>query len=88
MVYASAMGRKWLAPDLDNVMKWLPQEGNKNVIVICPGFPADNLETLYDVHIKAREIFMKNGGESFRFIPCLNSEEYWVEAIVKMVTSK
>jgi ferrochelatase len=87
-VYSSAICKKWLAPCMDEVMKSMPREGQKNIIVACPGFPADNLETLYDINIRAREIFRKNGGESFRFAPCLNSEDFWAEAIVKMVTRK
>ncbi|GAB6011715.1 ferrochelatase [Viscerimonas tarda] len=88
VVYSSAMGKKWLEPGLNSAMKTMPGEGVKKVIVVCPGFPADNLETLYDVNIKAKEIFLENGGEEFSFVPCLDSESYWVNAVIKMVTRK
>lgn len=86
VVYSSAMGSSWLKPSLNESMKNMPTEGIKKIIIICPGFPADNLETLYDVDIKAKEIFLKNGGEEFTFVHGLNSEDYWVDGIIKMVT--
>lgn len=86
VVYSSAIGKKWLEPSLTDTMKILPSEGGKKIIIAAPGFPADNLETLFDLNIEAREIFMKNGGEEFSFVPALNSEDYWVTSIIKMVT--
>lgn len=88
IVYSSAIGKKWLRPFLDDTMETLPKEEQKNIIVITPGFPADNLETIYDIHISAREIFMKNGGVEFHAVTGLNSEDFWVEAVIRMVTSK
>jgi ferrochelatase len=54
---------------------------------MAPGFPVDNLETLYDVNIEARELFMNAGGEKFSFIPSLNDSTEWVEAIWEIVNS-
>lgn len=88
IVYSSAIGRKWLKPDLNETMKQLPIDGSKRVITITPGFPADNLETLYDIGIVARDNFMKAGGEEFTFVPCLNFEQYWVEGLIKIITNK
>jgi len=86
VVYSSAMGTDWLKPDLYDTLKSFPSQDIKKVIVIAPGFPADNLETLYDINIKARKIFLENGGEDFAFVPALNSEDYWVDGIIKMIT--
>jgi len=86
VVYSSAMGSKWLKPDLYETMEMFGQQNIKKIIILTPGFPADNLETLYDVNIKAREIFLKNGGESFNYVPALNSEEHWVGGIIRMIT--
>jgi len=86
VVYSSAIGPNWLEPSLKETMKTLPREGIKNIITITPGFPADNLESLFDIDIEARDIFLKNKGESFEFVSGLNSEDYWVNAVVKMVT--
>ncbi|MGI6573316.1 MAG: ferrochelatase [Fermentimonas sp.] len=65
----------------------LPRLGWKRVAVMSPGFPIDNLETLYDVNIEARKLFMNAGGEEFLFIPSLNDSEEWVKAIWEIVNS-
>lgn len=88
VAYSSAIGKNWLEPSVENTMQYLPQQGAKRIIALTPGFPADNLESLFDINIEARNIFMKNGGEEFHFVPCLNSEEYWVHAVIKMVIRK
>ncbi|MDH6354329.1 ferrochelatase [Dysgonomonas sp. PH5-45] len=87
ILYSSAIGNKWLKPGLDETMRTLPSLGAKKIIVLTAGFPADNLESLFDVDINAREIFMKHGGEDFQFVPGLNSTEPWVEGVIKIVTS-
>ncbi|NDV95005.1 ferrochelatase [Dysgonomonas sp. 521] len=84
--YHSAMGSNWLGPDLDDIVKELAEGGQRKVLVVAPGFAADNLETLYDINIKTRELFLKHGGTEFRYIPCLNSDKHWVEAIVKIIS--
>ncbi len=88
IVYSSAIGRKWLKPDLNETMKQLPVDGANRVIAITPGFPADNLETLYDIGIVARDNFMKAGGKEFTFVPCLNFDPYWIEGLIKMITNQ
>lgn len=85
LVYHSAMGRKWLGPNLNETMTDLAEGGQKKVLVIAPGFAVDNLETLYDINIKARDLFLRKGGTHFSYIPCLNSEDYWVEGISKII---
>lgn len=86
LTYHSAMGRNWIGPDLDDTVKELAREGKKRLMVIAPGFAADNLETLYDINIKTRELFLHHGGTEFTYIPCLNSEDYWTEAVAKIIT--
>ncbi|MFR9165257.1 MAG: ferrochelatase [Dysgonomonas sp.] len=88
IVYSSAIGKKWLEPDLKKTMKSLPKEGIKKIIILTAGFPADNLESYFDINIEARKIFMDNGGTDFTFVHGLNSEDYWVNSIIKMVTRK
>lgn len=84
--YHSAMGKKWLGPDLDEIVKELAEEGQKKLLVVAPGFAADNLETLYDIDIRTKELFLKQGGIDFTYIPCLNSEPHWVEAVAKIIS--
>ena len=86
LLYASQRGRNWLKPFLDTDISDLPGLGWKKVAVIAPGFPVDNLETLYDIDIQARELFMKAGGEKFVFVPSLNDADEWVEAVWKITT--
>ena len=88
IVYSSAIGRKWLKPDLEETMKQLAESGTKKVIALTAGFPADNLESLYDIDIVAREAFESNGGKEFYFVPGLNAEDFWVEGLVKIISSK
>lgn len=85
LFYASQRGNNWLKPFLNRDVADLPKLGWKKVAVIAPGFPVDNLETLYDIDIEARNLFMEAGGEKFTFIPSLNDSEAWVEAIWKII---
>ncbi|NDW08927.1 ferrochelatase [Dysgonomonas sp. 520] len=88
IVYSSSIGKNWLKPDLLETMKELAEEGIKRIVVLTAGFPADNLESLYDIDIEARKVFMEHGGEKFSFVPGLNSEDCWVQGVIKIVTSK
>ena len=56
-------------------MKLLPKEGKKNILVICPGFSSDCVETLEEISIQGKESFIKSGGENFEMIPCLNDND-------------
>ncbi|HMM17504.1 MAG TPA: ferrochelatase [Petrimonas sp.] len=84
LLYASQRGNNWLKPFLDKDISDLPRLGWKKVAIIAPGFPVDNLETLFDIDIEARELFMKAGGEKFVFVPSLNNSDEWIEAIWKI----
>jgi len=85
ILYSSQRSNKWLKPFLNTDIGDLPKLGWKKVAAIAPGFPVDNLETLYDIDIEARRLFMEAGGEKFIFIPSLNDNELWVDAIWKIV---
>lgn len=86
LTYHSAIGKDWLQPDLGETVKELAEEGVKKILVVAPGFAADNLETLYDIKIETQETFLKHGGTDFSYIPCLNSEAYWVDAVMKIIS--
>lgn len=86
LLYSSQRGRSWLRPFLNTNIGDLPKHGWKNIAVVTPGFPVDNLETLYDIDIEARKLFMKAGGEKFIFIPSLNAEDYWIDALWKIAS--
>ena len=56
---------EWLKPYTDETIDNLPNEGKKKILVICPGFASDCVETLEEISIEAKESFMENGGENF-----------------------
>ena len=72
---------KWLQPYTDKTLESLPSEGIKKVLVICPGFSVDNLETLEEINMEAREEFLESGGENFDYIPCLNDSPQHIDLI-------
>lgn len=79
--FQSRLGKGWLTPFTDFRLKDLPNEGIKNLLVVCPAFVSDCLETLEEIEIRGKEIFLEAGGESFKMIPCLNTHPLWIKAI-------
>lgn len=74
MVFQSRFGwAPWLQPYCDVVLQQLPARGIKKVVIICPGFAVDCLETLEEISERYREVFLQSGGESFQYIPALNA---------------
>jgi ferrochelatase len=63
----------WLKPYTSETLRALPARGIKQVTVVCPGFAVDCLETLEEIDIDNRELFMRAGGERFQYVPALNS---------------
>jgi len=59
----------------------MPGEGIKKLLILCPAFVSDCLETLEEIAMRGKETFMGAGGEDYTMIPCLNTEPLWVEAI-------
>lgn len=71
--FQSRLGRaKWLDPYTEETLRKMPSKGIKELAVICPAFFCDCLETLEEIELRGKEIFMEAGGTSFRMIPCLN----------------
>ena len=62
------------------------KKGIKKVLVICPGFASDCVETLEEINIQGRESFLSQGGEKFDLIPCLNDDSDHIELFKKLVT--
>ncbi|MEE2784300.1 MAG: ferrochelatase [Pseudomonadota bacterium] len=84
--YQSRLGRlPWLTPDTKNVLQALPQQGVKDLVVACPSFVTDNLETLEEIDMQGRDIFLRAGGESFHLMPCPNTSEIWVNALTDIL---
>ena len=86
--FQSRFGKaKWLTPATDQVLEEMPTQGMKNIMVICPGFAIDCLETLDEIDREAREIFMGSGGENFYYIPALNDSEEHALILQSLLTS-
>ncbi len=79
--FQSRLGKGWLQPFTDIRFEEMPKEGIKKLLVICPAFVSDCLETLEEIDERGKESFLKAGGESFTMIPCLNIHPLWVSAI-------
>jgi ferrochelatase len=74
LVFQSRFGKaEWIKPYCVEVLKELPSQGIKSVDVVCPGFAVDCLETLEEIAIANKEVFIEAGGESYRYIPALNA---------------
>ena len=77
--------QEWLTPYTDKTLESLPSKGVKNLLVICPGFASDCVETLEEIDIQGRESFMEKGGENFDLIPCLNDNSDHINLLEKLV---
>ena len=71
--------QEWLKPYTDKTIDELPKKGKKNILVICPGFASDCVETLEEINIQGKESFINNGGKNFDLIPCLNDKDDHIE---------
>lgn len=86
VTFQSRLGRaEWLKPYTDQVLESLPQRGIKNLHVICPGFPADCLETLEEIAIRGKEQFLTHGGTFFHYITALNCHKKHIDTLKKLI---
>jgi len=86
--FQSRLGRdQWLTPYTAQRLQELPNEGVKKILVVCPAFVSDCLETLEEIAKEGKETFLHAGGESFTMISCLNVHPLWVQAVVKLIKS-
>ena len=84
--FQSRLGPKeWLEPYTDKCLINLAGSGIRSVQVICPGFSADCLETLEEIAIENREIFIGSGGKDYQYIPCLNDSENHAKMLVNQI---
>ena len=82
VTFQSRFGKaKWLEPYTEPTLRKLAGEGVKTVDVMCPGFVADCLETLEEIAQEAHEAFIESGGDSFRYIDCMNDQPAWITAL-------
>jgi protoporphyrin/coproporphyrin ferrochelatase len=84
--FQSRLGRDpWLKPYTDFELVEFPKRGVKKLLVICPAFVSDCLETIEEIGIRGKESFLGAGGKEFIQIPCLNEHPFWIAALEKMI---
>ncbi len=86
--FQSRFGRAaWLQPYTAPTLRALAKQGVQRVDVICPGFPADCLETLEEIAIEGKREFLQAGGREFHYLPCLNERDDWIRALADLAVN-
>ena len=84
--FQSRLGRTpWIRPYTDDLYRDLAARGVKKLLVVCPAFVADCLETLEEIQMRGRDEFMGWGGEDLMLVPSLNAESHWVRSLAALV---
>ena len=78
--------KEWLKPYTDLTLQELPSKNIKKVLVICPGFASDCIETLEEINIEARDLFLASGGKEFHYVPCLNDSKDHIILLHKLIS--
>jgi len=88
VTFQSRFGRaEWLQPYTAAVLKDLGKQKLGRVDVICPGFISDCLETLEEIAIEGKTIFLNAGGRDYHYIPCLNERDDWIHALADIAAT-
>ncbi|SFV66122.1 Ferrochelatase, protoheme ferro-lyase [hydrothermal vent metagenome] len=83
--FQSRMGRtQWLEPYTTDVLKEIARD-KKSVQVVCPGFSVDCLETLEEIAIENKQVFLSSGGDKYQYIHCLNDSDEHIEFISQLI---
>ncbi|NCT57664.1 MAG: ferrochelatase [Legionella sp.] len=84
--FQSRLGKTpWIQPYTDEVLEQLASQGIKRLVVACPAFVTDCLETLEEIGMQAQEQWLALGGEALTLVPCLNDEDHWVKALSEVI---
>ena len=84
--FQSIFGReKWIGPNISDILANLASNSTSHVQVVCPGFPVDCLETLEEIDMENREIYLENGGSKFHYIPALNKQKLHTDFLLKLI---
>jgi protoporphyrin/coproporphyrin ferrochelatase len=83
--FQSRLGKaKWIEPYTETRLDELAGQGVKKLLVMCPAFVADCIETLEEIGDRGREQFQAAGGETLELVPCLNDHPSWVAALQRL----
>jgi ferrochelatase len=87
--FQSRLGRDpWLKPYSDFEIERMAKAGVKRLVVMCPAFVSDCLETIEEMGMRGRQSFLEAGGQEFTLIPCLNEHPMWLRALEKMIMTR
>ncbi|NDU90585.1 MAG: ferrochelatase [Ferrovum sp.] len=85
IAFQSLFGRtEWVKPYTAPLVEQLAREGVRHVQVLCPGFPADCLETLEEIGMEVKATFLNHGGEVYHYIPALNDDPDWLDSLTRI----
>lgn len=86
VTFQSRFGRaQWLEPATDATLAALPGRGVRSIAVVAPGFSADCLETLEEIALRGRDLFLGSGGKNFAYLPCLNAGTTGIDMIKSLL---
>lgn len=86
--FQSRLGRTpWIQPYTDEILPIFIKRGIKNLLVACPSFTVDCLETLEEIGIRAKEQWLKSGGTKLTLVPCVNDHSMWIKGIQDIISS-
>ncbi|WP_027856271.1 ferrochelatase [Marinobacterium jannaschii] len=80
--------KQWLQPYTDKTLEKLPEQGIKSLQIACPAFSADCLETLEEIAIENRDVFIKAGGDEYNYIPALNADAGFINLLSQLVAEQ
>lgn len=84
--FQSRLGRlPWIKPYTEEILRDLRTQGIENLVVACPSFVADCLETLEEIGIRTRQEWLDSGGKRFQLVPCLNAQPVWLNALQSLI---
>jgi ferrochelatase len=89
LVYVAFQSRfgaeKWLEPYTEPTLRAWAKQGIRRVDTMCPGFLADCLETMEEIQMQCRDAFLEEGGQAFRYLPCLNDDPIWTRNLAAII---
>jgi ferrochelatase len=86
--FQSRLGKGWIEPFSDELIRDFGKKGMKRILVFSPAFVADCLETTIEIGVEYQEIFHEHGGEKVQLVPSLNAEPKWIDALEDIVSSR
>jgi ferrochelatase len=78
---------QWIGPSTEEAVVDLAQRGIRKIVVACPSFVADCLETLEEIALETKSLFVEKGGERFQYVGCVNDDELFIEGLASHLES-